>query len=127
MKPEVKNWLALADEDYRSSLVLFKNALHPQAVYHICQSVEKLLKAARLHLANEAAQHSHNLKSLGRKSGLKLSAEQYAVLAELYKHFQRVRYRDISQAHYNTKAKVEPIINQGQAIYLWILAELKNH
>lgn len=92
MKPEVANWLALADEDYRSSLVLYKSALHPQAVYHICQSVEKLLKAARMHLTNEAARHIHNLKSLGRKSGLKLSEKQYDVLADLYKHFQRVRY-----------------------------------
>ena len=80
-----------------------------------------------MHLTNEAAKHTHNLKSLGRKSGLNLSEEQYAVLTDLFKHFQRVRYRDISQAHYNTKAKVEPIINQAREIYLWILTELKNH
>lgn len=126
MKPETVNWLKLAEEDYQTALFLFKAARHPYAVYLMGQALEKALKAARIECLNETAKHSHNLESLGRHSGLNFSDVQYQALAEVFKHYQRVRYRDISQEHYNTKVKVQPIIDQAQQLYLWILHALKN-
>ena len=127
MKPETKNWLGLAKESFESSNILSKHAQHPLSVYHLCQAIEYLLKGARVEISNQIAHHSHNLENLGKKSGLKFSTRQYQTLADLFKHFQRVRYRDISKVQYNTKAKVKPILSKGQKLYLWILDQLKNH
>lgn len=127
MKPETQNWLSLAKEDYESCLYLFKGAYHPQAVYHLCQAIEKLLKAVYIEICNQVPRKIHNLRTLGKQSGLHLSEDQIKILTDLTKHYERVRYRDIGKVHYNTKAKVEPIINQGKEIYLWVLTILKSH
>ena len=126
MKPETQNWIGLAQEDYESSLYLFKGARHPAAVYYICQAIEKLLKAAQMENLDQYPKKIHHLKTLAEQSGLSLSAEQMNSLEDLTKHYHRVRYRDIGDISYNTKAKVEPIFKQGQAIYLWILNSLEN-
>lgn len=126
MKPAVSNWLQLAAEDYDDSLYLFQGARYPNAIYLICQAIEKLLKATRIEILNQMAHHSHNLESLAKKSGLPFSDDQYSQLAELFKHYKRVRYRDIAQAYYNTKAKVGPIMDQAKEIYLWTLNNLEN-
>jgi HEPN domain-containing protein len=127
MKPETENWVKLAKEDYEDALYLFKGARYPNAVYHLCQAIEKLLKGAQTELVNQVPKKIHNLRTLGKESGLSLSEAQYKILKDLRKHYERVRYRDLSRAHYNTKAKVEPIMNQGREIYQWILTALNNH
>jgi HEPN domain-containing protein len=127
MKPETENWIGMAKEDYHSSLYLFKGAHHPQAVYYLCQAIEKVLKAAQMEYLDQYPKKIHNLKTLGEQSGLSLSAEQMNSLENLTTHYNRVRYRDIGDTSYNTKAKVEPIFKQGQEMYLWILNTLDNH
>ena len=116
----------MAKEDYESSLYLFKGAHHPQAVYYLCRAIEKVLKAAQIENLDQYPKKIHHLKILGEQSGLSLSVEQINALEDLTKHYHRVRYRDIGDTSYNTKAKVEPIFKQGQAIYLWILNTLEN-
>jgi hypothetical protein len=49
---------------------------------------------------------------LGKESGLPLSPEQHQILDTLFKAYNQVRYPDYAQAKYNTKAKVEPVINK---------------
>ena len=124
MKQVTKNWLALAHDDYDDSLYLFQGARHPNAVYHMCQAIEKVLKAAVTELSDQHPPKTHNLANLAMQSGLTFSSEQMASLKQLRRHYDRVRYRDIAQASYNTKAKVKPVIESGQTIYLWILTQL---
>jgi HEPN domain-containing protein len=124
MKQVTKNWIALAQDDYDDSLYLFKGARHPNAVYHMCQAIEKVLKAALTELADEHPPKTHNLVNLAIQSGLAFSSEQMESLKQLRRHYDRVRYRDIAQASYNTKAKVSPVIDAGQTLYLWILTQL---
>lgn len=127
MSQDADNWLKLAAEDYDTALYLFKGARHPYAVYFLCQAIEKLLKAAQIQIANRSPRKVHNLVSLANKSGLVFPPGHLEILEDLSKHYKRVRYRDISQAHYNTKAKVQPIIQQAQEIYQWIRDASKNH
>jgi HEPN domain-containing protein len=127
MRAETKNWLGLADEDYKDSLYLFKGARYTSAIFHLCQAVEKVLKAGQIELTNSVPKKTHDLANLGKHSGITFSGEQYQVLKSLFTHFKRVRYRDLRQAHYNTKAKVQPIMDQDKEIYLWILTKLKHH
>src|SRR4030067_1125623 len=56
MKPEAKNWIGLAEEDYHDSLYLFKAARYPNAVYLLCQAIEKLLKAIQVEIASQPPQ-----------------------------------------------------------------------
>lgn len=126
MKPEAKN-IGLAEEDYHDSLYLFQAARYPNAVYLLCQAIEKLLKAVQVEVASQPPQKTHNLEKLGRQSKLPFSDDQLDFLNKLTTIYERVRYRDLAQAHYNTKAKVELIIHQGQTVYLWILNRFKNH
>ena len=104
-----------------------KAARHPNAVYLMCQAIEKLLKGAQVHLLKQTPKKIHHLKNLAKESGLEFSDSQLETLKVLTTHYERTRYRDLSQAHYNTKTRVQPIIKQGREIYLWILRELKNH
>lgn len=120
MKPETRHWLEMSDSDHDTGLYLFKGAKHPQAVYFICQSIEKLLKAAIIEFADKAPQKIHRLENLAKESKIKFSQKQLKILTELSKHYSRVRYPDISQTSYNTKAKVMPIMESGKELYLWI-------
>ena len=127
MRAGTKQWLEIAAEDYDVSLLLFKRASHPQAIYAMCQAVEKVLKAAQIEIANQPPQKTHQLEKIARESGLDFSDEQYQILKELSKHYRRVRYPDIQRIRYNTKAKAQQIIDQGREVYQWVLTKLKNH
>ena len=127
MKIETQNWLQLAESDYEAGLWLFQGAHHPQAVYSLCQAIEKLLKAVQIERLGQYPDKTHDLTKLTWESGLSFSGAQRKVLRTLSSHYNRVRYRDMRQAHYNTKAKVQQIIDQAQQIYLWIHKELTDH
>lgn len=126
MKKLVLKWLSFAESDYSSACYLFDGARYPQAIYLICQAIEKLLKAVQIKLTNECPKKTHRLENLAKKSSLHFSAIQYDVLTDLSKIYGKIRYPDISQASYNTKAKTEPIIKKAQKIYLWTLEQLKS-
>ena len=127
MKPETKQWLKIAEGDYEVSLYGFKMARYPQALYLLCQAIEKLLKGAQIEFANLKPPRSHRLENLARKTKLSFSDKQYDFLIELSQHYGRVRYPDYSQVDYSNKMKVSAIFNNGQKIYLWILNKLTNH
>ena len=127
MRVGAKQWLEIAQSDYEVSRLLFKHAHHPQAVYALCQAIEKILKAAQIGFAHQRPQKVHDLKAIAGETGLTFSQEQYQMLKDLTRHYKKVRYPDFARFEYNTKAKVEPIIKQGQKIYLWILARFNNH
>lgn len=127
MKPDTKQWLDIAKSDYDSCLYLFQGAYYPQALYFICQAIEKVLKAAQVEFTSQVPKKTHQLESLAETTGLAFSADQKDFLEALAKDYGRVRYADYSQTLYNTKVKVEPIIKKAQEIYLWTLTKLENH
>jgi HEPN domain-containing protein len=124
MKQEAKRWLDKAESDMDASLYLYKGAKYPHAVYFICQAIEKLLKAAQIEVAGKAPQKIHRLENIAKMSGIKIPEEIYEKLTQLSKHYGRVRYPDISQVSYNTKAKASPIIENRKEAYQWILKNL---
>ena len=127
MRAGTKQWLEVAESDYKVSLLLFKYAHHPQAVYAICQAIEKILKAAQIEFANTRPKKIHQLKTIAQEAGLSFSQEHYKTLKELSRHYSKVRYPDFARMEYNTQAKVGPIISQGKEIYLWILSKFNSH
>ncbi|MCG3209286.1 MAG: hypothetical protein FOGNACKC_02907 [Anaerolineae bacterium] len=127
MRADTRQWLAVAQADYDDSLYLFQGARHPNAVYHMCQALEKLLKAAQIELTGQPPQKTHKLRSLAQETGLAFSKKHAAFLEQLSKDYNRVRYPDYQRTLYNTKTKAEPIIKQGQEVFQWILTKLNNH
>jgi HEPN domain-containing protein len=125
MKSE--NWLDLAKMDYDDSLYLFKGARYPNAVYHVCQAVEKILKAAQVKFKNTVPRKTHQLGDLAKASGLEFTLEQTKFLEALAKDYGRVRYSDYARTFYNTKAKVDPLFKKAQQTYLWILTKLESN
>jgi HEPN domain-containing protein len=126
MKVATQNWLNLAAEDYDTCLYLLKGGRYPYAVYLLCQAIEKLLKAAQIEFAHLAPKKIHDLRNLAKDSGLEFSEDQRQQLKDLTKHYERVRYRDLAQADYNTKAKVTVIMEPGKELYQWIFAKFNN-
>lgn len=126
MKPATKQWKKVTDEDYDDSLYLFKGARHPNAVYHMCQALEKLLKAAQVELKNKIPKKTHHLASIAQDCGIEFTEKQRIALEDFSKHYQRVRYPDYQRTYYNTKTKVAPLIKEGKELYLWISKQLTN-
>ena len=127
MKSETKQWLKIAEGDYEVSLIGLKKARYPQALYLLCQAIEKVLKGAQIEFTNKSPQRTHRLETIAKKTTLDFSNKQIEQLIELTRHYGKVRYPDLSQADYNSKKKVEPIFNKAKTIYLWILKQFKNH
>lgn len=127
MKSDTKQWLDIAKSDYESCLYLFKGAYYPQALYFICQAIEKVLKAAQVKFTSQVPKKIHQLESLAETTGLEFSADQKKFLEALAKDYGRIRYPDYGQTLYNTKTKVEPLIKRAEEVYVWILTKLENH
>src|SRR5262245_57267935 len=108
MKSEAQTWLDLAKMDYDDSLYLFKGARYPNAIYHICQALEKILKAAQVKFKSTVPRKTHQLGDLAQASGLEFTSEQTRFLEALTKDYGRVRYSDYARTFYNTRKKVEP-------------------
>jgi HEPN domain-containing protein len=85
MRAGTKQWLEIAESDYEVSLLLFKHAHHPQAVYAICQALEKTLKAAQIEFAHTRPKKIHHLKTIAEETNLPFSVAQYKILNELNK------------------------------------------
>ena len=127
MKEHTKQWLHIAEGDYEVGLQGFKMARYPQAIYMLCQAIEKLLKAAQIEFTQNLPQRSHRLENLAQETTLDFSDHQYQKLTQLSKHYGKVRYPDFAQVDYNTKSKAQPIIEEAQNLYLWILHKFNNH
>lgn len=126
IKPEARQWVDIAEGDFDSSLYLFEGARYPQAIYLLCQALEKILKAALIEFAGVTPQKIHRLENIAHDTGLSFSDSQYDMLTDLSKHYSRVRYPDISRVSYNSKEKVLPIMEKGKEMFQWITQQLKN-
>ena len=125
MKEESQNWLVQAEEHYEDALYLYQGSRYSLSVYSCHQALEKILKASIVEFANRLPSKSHNLDALARESTLDLPSTWYEDLAEITRHFWRVRYPDFQKYIYTTKERVEPTMTKTQEIYLWIKEKFK--
>lgn len=114
----------LAAKDKSSAEWLFDGAHYPQAIYLLCQSLEKLIKASHLTKDKPELPRIHHLGRLARNSSLKFSHSQLVFLDSRSKQYQRVRYSDLAQQDFNTKRKTRPWMKKGDIIYSWIQQKL---
>ena len=126
MKPEARVWYEQGMEHWQDAQYLFQGSRYAMSVYCCHQALEKLLKACLVELADTLPPKSHNLDLLARQAGLDMSEEWLADLAEITRHFWRVRYPDYQQHVYTTREHVEPTYTKTQELVSWITTRL-NH
>lgn len=124
MKKETKVWLEQAEEHYQDALYLYKGSRYSASVYFCHQALEKILKASIVELRNQVPSKIHQLERLAKETGLKLPQGWDEDLAEITRHFWRVRYPDFRRFTYTDKEKVRPTIDKTKEVYQWILRKL---
>lgn len=124
MKKEAQFWLDQAEEHYQDVLYLYEGSRYSASVYFCHQALEKILKASIVELKNKVPPKIHQLERLAKEAGLKLPKGWDEDLAEITRHFWRVRYPDFRRFTYTSKEKIRPTIEKTKEIYQWILKKL---
>ncbi|MBI3955876.1 HEPN domain-containing protein [Candidatus Gottesmanbacteria bacterium] len=124
MKAETGVWFAQAKEHYEDAQYLYDGSRYSMAVYCCHQTLEKILKACIVEYKDTLPPKIHKLDTLAEQSGLDMSPEWLADLAEITRHYWRVRYPDFRQYVYTSKEKIDPTVTKTKEIYLWILNRL---
>lgn len=120
MKSEARIWFDQAKEQYDDMLYLYEGRRYSLSVYCAHQSLEKLLKASIVEFGNIPAPKIHKLDELALQSTLAISEEWLEDLAEITRHFWRVRYPDFQTYTYTSKESVSPTIEKTKELFLWI-------
>ena len=127
MKQETNNWILLAKDHYENAVYLLAGSRFSLSVYCAHQALEMVLKAAIVEFAKKAPPKIHKLDELARLSKLDLPKKWYEDLAEITRHYWKVRYPDFRQHVYTNKEIVAPTIEKMKEVYLWILSKLNQH
>lgn len=125
MKEETTNWLLQAKEHLEDAEYMYSGHRYSMCVYCYHQALEKILKAAIVEYANKLPSKIHNLDTLARETGLKFMDNDLEDLAEITRHFWRVRYPDFQRYVYTNKKVIEPTVVKSRKIYLWVLQQLE--
>jgi len=124
MKEEAKTWIEQAEDSLKDAEFLYSGSRYSMAVYCCHQALEKLLKGCIIQFANQLPPKSHNLDALARQTTLKFPENWLEDLAEITRHFWRVRYPDFQKYAYTSKELVEPTYSKTQEVFTWIKQQL---
>lgn len=124
MKDEAKAWAEQAEESLKDARYLYTGSRYSMAVYCCHQALEKILKACIVQFANQLPPKSHNLDALARQTTLEFPNSWLEDLAEITRHFWRVRYPDFQKYVYTSKDSIEPTYTKTQEIFIWIKQQL---
>jgi HEPN domain-containing protein len=124
MKKETKLWLKQAEEHYKDALYLYKGGRYSACVFFCHQALEKILKACVVEFADKIPSKIHKLDRIAKEAKLDLSKKRTIALAEITRHFWKVRYPDFRRYVYTNKKSAKPTLEKTKEIYLWILNKL---
>lgn len=124
VKREANHWLEQAQEHYDDALYLFDGSRYSASLYFAHQALEKILKACVVEFKNRVPPKIHQLDKLAKDAGVQLPKGWGVDLAEITRHFWRVRYPDFRRFVYKSKEDVEPTIEKTKEVFTWILNKL---
>lgn len=127
IKPETALWLDQAKQHWKDAVWLMEGRRYSACLYSCHQTLEKAIKAAVVENANKIPSRGHQLESLAREANLELPDGWNEKLAEITRHFWRVRYPDFRRAVYTNKERVSPTYAQTEEIYLWLTKKLSGN
>lgn len=126
MKDETKAWLDVAEEDAQNAKLLWEHHRYGLAVFSYQQAVEKILKAYIVEFRNKRPTKTHRIEDLITEAGLDLTEIDSPDIVELSRAYIRVRYPDLNKQYFRLKERVEPLIQMGKTVYLWVQKKFKN-
>ena len=94
MRMETGVWIAQAKEHYDDAHYLYDGSRYSMALYCCHQALEKIFKAYLIEYKQILPPKNHKLDMLAQQTGLDMPSEWIADLAEITRHFWRVRYPD---------------------------------
>lgn len=124
MKKEAKVWFNQAEEHFQDALYLYQGSRYSACVFYCHQALEKILKACIIEFANKVPAKIHQLEKIAAEAGLELSQNWQKDLAEITRHFWKVRYPDFRRYVYTNKKAAEPTLVKTKEIYQWISNKL---
>lgn len=127
MKKETLLWVKQAKEHYKDALYLFKGCRYSSTVFMCHQALEKILKAAVLKFAGKVPAKIHQLEAIAKEAKLKLPEGWDENLAEVTRHFWRVRYPDFRKYTYTNRKSAEPTVKITKEVFKWVLQKLKEN
>ena len=83
MKKAVKNWVDSAKYDLETAEHLFNSGRYIYTIFMCHLAIEKVLKAKIEEITGKTPPKSHNLRYLGKLSGLKFSEDIFNLLSKL--------------------------------------------
>ena len=124
MKKETKLWFKQAEENYKDALYFYKGGRYSACVFFCHQALEKILKACVVELVGKTPSKIHKLDIITKEAKLDLSESWITSLAEITRHFWKVRYPDFRRCVYTNKKSAKPTLEKTKEIYSWILNKL---
>ncbi len=94
MNPKAERWTKLADYRFRSATVLMESGQNLDAVFHLQQSLEYVLKALLASQLIEPIPRSHDLLELASLVKPSITGEHALLLADLHDVSVPLRYPD---------------------------------
>lgn len=129
MKKETTLWFDLANEDYESAVLLWKNHRYGLSVFLSQQALEKILKAYIVEYKNIVPSKTHRIENLITEAGLDIDLTDIGNpdVMELSKAYIRVRYPDLNKQHYRTKELSQPLVDMAKEVFIWIKNKFNEH
>lgn len=124
MKKETKTWLKQAEEHYADAVYLYEGSRYSASVFFCHQALEKILKACVVEFADKVPPKIHQLDKIANEAKLKIPQDWLEDLAEITRHFWKVRYPDFRKYVYTNKQVANPTLQRTEEIYQWILKQL---
>lgn len=124
MKEEAKLWFSQTEDDYQTAKAMLRTHRWGYTCFCSQQALEKIFKAAIVELANKRPPRTHDLIKLAQESTLKIKKSVFEKLAEISKHYFRVRYPDMHKGFYTNDKMAKQTFEEMEGIYQWILKEL---
>ncbi len=122
----VKHWINTSDGDFQTMINLFDSKDYHWALFMGHLVIEKLLKGKIVKDTNQHAPFSHDLRKLGKLSGLKLDEEKIKWLDTITTFNLNARYDDYKQEFYQkcTKDFTSQWIDNIKTLRQWIKERL---
>ena len=92
MQKSTQNWIALAEDDYKTAEALLKSRRYLHVLFFCQQGIEKMIKAL---IAEKTAGHLpriHNLINLAKTAELIMDEEQTNLCRDLSNYYIQSRY-----------------------------------
>lgn len=124
MKEEAQLWVTQAEDDYQTAKAMLKSHRWGYTCFCSQQTLEKILKAATIELAGKRPPKTHDLVKLAQDSTLEISQTKFETLAEISKHYFRVRYPDMHKGLYTNDKVAKQTFSAMEEIYQWVLKKL---